>query len=101
MPHDKKGRLVEVGDFVKVKPFNTPQTIVGRVSSVTPGTEACNARVEFQWQLGDDSHRSLKEDYTECRAMEIVLKGDGSEPVDQRANVAPVAGDEGDPTVSG
>jgi hypothetical protein len=144
MPHDKHGRLVEVGDFVKIKPYNTPKTVVGRVVYVNPGAESCNARVAWpevdvdglarlfheaqreavakrqvvrddvpvhpfvEWddltdvaregrrvaarhilaQVNGPIPRTVREDYTECRAMELVLKSDGSEPEPPAAEAA-------------
>lgn len=105
MPHDKKGRLVEVGDFVKVKPYNTAQPIVGRVSFVNPGSETCNARVVFVDHTVPSSYEDpapfrtrvsvpVREDYTQCSDMELVLKADGSEPADATppAEPAPTEG---------
>lgn len=106
MPHDKKGRLVEVGDFVKVKPYNTPLAIVGRVSFVNPDTDTCNARVAFpvlplnerfiKANAGALSVEFIpgKEDYTQCSDMELVLKADGSDPavVEAPAQQGPAGG---------
>lgn len=39
MPHDKNGKLVELGDVVQV---------TGKVIGVTPSNEYCNLTVELQ-----------------------------------------------------
>lgn len=47
MPHYKDGTPAEVGDFVKGKPYNTPNEIVGQIVQITEGTESCNCIVAF------------------------------------------------------
>lgn len=76
MPHDKYGRLVEVGDWVKGKPYNTRHRIVGVITFLNPEREACNAEVAFltPWE-------GVKKDYCETRQMDLVMKADGSDPL--------------------
>ncbi len=102
MPHDCKGRLIEVGDMVKGRGYNVKHEIIGPVISVTPGAESCNislAVVFVQRPLGDGllsgsgtiltTNDGSKRgqvlvhagcEYGQCDAFEIIQKHDGSMP---------------------
>lgn len=73
MPHDKKGRLVEEGDFLRVKTYNRARAVVGRVIKVNEAV-SCNAEVVWPGLGGIDR------DYCGTADGELVLKADGSEP---------------------
>lgn len=47
MPHYKDGTPAEVGDFVKGKPYNTPNEVVGTLVQITEDTDSCNCIVAF------------------------------------------------------
>jgi len=106
MPHDKKGRLIEVGDHLKFdfserydyvrQAWDTRPTI-GRVATVTPGSESCNVQVVHLVP----GYWPLKTETLTAKATELALKADGSEPAAVHEYAPPVAGDAGDPTTSG
>lgn len=72
MPHDIKGRLIQLGDVIKVKPVNTPKTVIGVVASMTDN-EFCTGQVRWIG-LG-----KLDEDYFGAQESELILKADGTE----------------------
>lgn len=80
MPHDKKGRLIEIGDHVKFKTWaeGAERLRVGRVFSVSPGSETCNASV-VHLQPG---YWPIAQACVTAKDCELVLKADGSEPAD-------------------
>ena len=46
MPHDRKGRELEVGDFVHAQPLNHSNTpVVGRVIQIKAGAQACSGKI--------------------------------------------------------
>ncbi len=47
MPHYKDGTEAKVGDQVIGKLFNTDGIRAGTIISITPGSESCNAQVQF------------------------------------------------------
>src|SRR4051812_23227644 len=88
MPHDKKGRLIEVGDHLKFEVCETydyaaaawkKRRTIGRAATVTPGSETCNVQavhlVPGYWPL--------KTETITAKETELVLKADGSEPKDE------------------
>lgn len=91
MPHDKKGRQIEFGDWVKAPPYNycerrssviePPNTIgkafpvVGRVVQLREG-QSCSG--DMVWQ----SLEGLRRDAFGASEAEIVLKYDGMEPAE-------------------
>ncbi len=86
MPHDARGRLIELGDYVKVKPINKPEKfVVGRVAQIREG-QFCSGDV--RWCGGDDEwHRGLgavigkiEDDAFDAASALIIVKADGSEP---------------------
>lgn len=79
MPHDKKGRLLEVGDHVKFKTWDGAHKLsVGRVFSVSPGSETCNVSV-VHLQPG---YWPIAQACVTAKETELVLKADGSEPME-------------------
>jgi len=78
MPHDKKGRLVEVGDHVKFKSWadGAERLSVGRVFSVSPGSETCNVSVVHL----NPGYWPISQACVTAKETEVVLKADGSEP---------------------
>lgn len=85
MPHDKKGRLIEVGDHLQfdvcesydhaAAAWNKRPTI-GRVISITPGSESCNVQAVHL----APGYWPLKQETITAKDTELVLKADGSEP---------------------
>jgi hypothetical protein len=74
MPHDKHGRLIEAGDFIKVNPLNQAGgKVIGRVVNVVE-SQACTGRVAFPVMGGQEL------DYFYASDAELVLKHDGAEP---------------------
>lgn len=47
MPHYADGTEAKVGDQVHGHLANTPGEVAGVIVSITPGSEACNAMVQF------------------------------------------------------
>jgi hypothetical protein len=90
MPHDRKGRLVEVGDHIKFnhserydyarQAWDTRPTI-GRVTTVMPGSESCNVQVVHLLP----GYWPIKPETLTAKDTELVLKADGSEPADAEA----------------
>lgn len=78
MPHDRKGRLIEPGDYVKVKAGYPERLTVARVSNVTPGAETCNAQ-GAHLVPGFFPVQPLTFTARDC---ELVLKADGTEPAE-------------------
>lgn len=74
MPHDKKGRLIEIGDVVKAKKINCPQKPVVSTVITISESETCSGLVRY---LGTGQ---LEQDYFNAKDAELVLKADGSEP---------------------
>lgn len=85
MPHDKKGRLIEVGDHLKFEVSERydaarqafdKRVTVGRATQVTPGSETCNVQaVHLQ-----PSYFPIAQATLTAKECELVLKADGSEP---------------------
>ena len=77
MPHDRKGRLIEVGDFIKAPSHLTPkQQSVGVVHCIRDG-QACSGDAVFPTVFqGPISH------YFDADKVEIVLKANGSDPAE-------------------
>lgn len=76
MPHDKEGRLIEVGDIIKVKPLNIKKLlIVGPVVSIHSTGQYCTGQVMVPVLGGSLS------DYFNAADAELILKKDGSEPI--------------------
>lgn len=93
MPHDKKGRLVEVGDHLKFDVSETyrPATsswdkrpTIGRVVSVHPGSVTCNVQVVHL----APGYYPIKTETISAAETEIALKADGSEPAAPAADQA-------------
>jgi len=47
VPHYSTGDEAKVGDVVRGKPYNTEHEVIGVVTGITPGSDACNLRVAF------------------------------------------------------
>lgn len=47
MPHYKDGTEAKIGDQVFGKLYNTEGVRCGTIISITPGSESCNAQVQF------------------------------------------------------
>jgi hypothetical protein len=73
MPHDTKGRLIQVGDYVKA-PYGAAKAI-GRVSHVWEGSSTCNLQIGVTTPYAGIQGTTVTA--AEC---ELVLKADGSEP---------------------
>jgi hypothetical protein len=81
MPHDRKGRLIEIGDHLKFKSYGAEAFSVGRVFSVSPGSETCNVSVVHL----QPSYWPIAQACVTARETELVLKNDGSEPFEPPA----------------
>jgi hypothetical protein len=106
MPHDRNGKLVEVGDIVKGRGYNINHDIIGPVLGVTE-TESCNLTVgtvalkKLHPAVGQTGRivqhfipRSAYmpesrhfyvlvpgEEYGATKDFEIIQKADGTDPV--------------------
>lgn len=95
MPHDKKGRLIEFGDWIKAPPYNYAERrietkdaaghtikrsvpVVGRIVEIREG-QACSG--DMVWQ----SIEGLRRDAFGAGESEIVLKYNGDEPPQEAA----------------
>jgi hypothetical protein len=79
MPHDVKGRLIEIGDVIIAKPYNfkPEREYVGVVVDMhSPETQNCTG--QMQWQ----GTGKLEKDYFGAEDATLVLKADGSRPAD-------------------
>ena len=77
MPHDRKGRLIEVGDFVKAKPYNYSKVpVVGRVTEMREG-QTCSGQI--QWVA---PFHGVRDDVFGADESEVILKADGSDPAE-------------------
>lgn len=89
MPHDSKGRLIEIGDWVKAPPYNYGEKregsaqgsnfgkfrpVVGRVVAMREG-QTCSGDFTFLTQFKGNQTDAFGAD-----EAELVLKADGSEP---------------------
>lgn len=76
MPHDAKGRKIEVGDVIKTRPVNFPGTplVVGPIVKIRANEQHCTG--EVRW-IGAGQ---LDQDYFDAANSELVLKADGTEP---------------------
>jgi hypothetical protein len=75
MPHDKHGREIQVGDFVKAKPYNYSKVpVVGRVVEMRTG-QTCSG--EFAWLSPWDG---VRKDAFGADESELIVKADGSDP---------------------
>lgn len=75
MPHDKQGRLIQVGDFIKARPYNYNggKSVVGVVVRMREG-QSCSG--DFCWPITG----GVQTDAFGADEAELVLKSDGSEP---------------------
>jgi len=75
MPHDARGRKIEVGDTIKAKPINDPgKSVVGRVVKIRADEQTCTG--EVRW-IG---YGQLEQDYFDAEDSLLILKADGTEP---------------------
>lgn len=74
MPHDAKGRKIEMGDYVKANPMNHAEDfVVGRVFRMREG-QSCSG--DMRWcGIGQND-----EDAFDADTALIIVKADGSEP---------------------
>jgi len=88
MPHDKHGRLIQVGDVVKAKPYNYGggAEAVGRVVVMREG-QTCSGDAAFFTRTYDPAGAPLHPckilptiDAFGAEEAEIILKADGSLP---------------------
>lgn len=76
MPHDREGRLIEVGDIIKVKPLNIKRPlVVGPVFSIHSEGQYCTGQVMVPVLGG------MSPDYFNAADAELVLKADGTNPI--------------------
>lgn len=75
MPHDKKARLIEVGDSLLFKDY-AGKFRVGTVARVFPGAETCDVEVYYT----QPSVQAVSTTIT-AKETELLRKADGSEPL--------------------
>lgn len=77
--HDKRGRLIEQGDFLKVEKFGGPKVTkrIAEAVELMPGSDTCNLNVAFA-----TAWNGIQIQLVTASETEIVLKADGSDPVD-------------------
>ena len=81
MPHDILGRLIEVGDYVKTKPYNYSKVpVVGRVVEMRQG-QTCSGDLVFITQFEGNKRDAFGAD-----EAELILKADGSNPESVKEN---------------
>lgn len=82
MPHDIKGRLIEVGDTLKVpKGWGETKKAVGIVNTVHPGSDTCNVTTSHI-----SEYCGIEQKTSNAGECELVLKADGSEPVEPQSD---------------
>lgn len=100
MPHDKKGRVIEFGDWIKAPPYNYAERrspnvekpnlvgkafpVIGRIVQMREG-QSCSG--DFIWQ----SLEGLRRDSFGADEAEIILKYNGEEPSDITGSAPPTA----------
>lgn len=77
--HDCKGRVIEVGDHLKFKSFDKGVATIGRVAAVYPGATSCNLGAVHLVP----GYYPMQQATLTASDTEIVLKADGSEPINQ------------------
>lgn len=80
MPHDCKGRRIEVNDHLKFLAWDNAsrklKPTIGRVAHVMPGATTCNVSACYLLP----GYMPVQMLTVNAHETEIVLKGDGSEP---------------------
>lgn len=74
--HDKDGRLLKHGDVVKFK--SCGKTVIGLLTSITPGSETCNCMAVPVTISGMISKNEWCFTAKDC---ELILQVEGCEPV--------------------
>lgn len=74
MPHDCKGRKIDIGDVVKTKKWNAEGKFeIKKVNHIFEGATSCELGLfDFEPHFGQGS--------ANAKDSEIVIKADGSEP---------------------
>jgi len=87
MPHDIRGRLIEKGDTIKVKPLNDEpeKSVIGHIIDIHSDTQECTGQV--QWPF-EDEHKT---DYFGASDCELLLKANRDEPDPLASAVPPLA----------
>lgn len=87
--HDRKGRLIELGDHLKFKAWDSSaqkeRLTIGRVGALHPGATSCNVTA-YHLVPGYQPVQSATLTAKDC---EIVQKADGSEPFGGAGDPAP------------
>jgi hypothetical protein len=75
MPHDIKGRKIDIGDFVLAKPYNYSKVpVVGRVTEMREG-QTCSG--DMAWV---SAYHGIRNDAFGANEAEVILKADGTKP---------------------
>lgn len=78
MPHDRHGRLLEAGDFIKTPILNQvdhgKRQVVGHIKNITT-SQQCSGQVVFPVMGGQ------AQDYFNAADAELLMKADGSDPL--------------------
>jgi hypothetical protein len=82
MPHDKKGRLIEVGDHVAFREYDGTPRVRPGAQRVNSGATTCNVETIVLAAAVVASPRTIT-----ANDVDLVRKADGSEPVDAPASV--------------
>jgi hypothetical protein len=80
MPHYKDGTEAQIGDYVIGHLANTPGDVAGTVISITRGSEACNAMVQFTVAKPFDGTATIPE------APRMVVRREGGSSVCRSMN---------------
>jgi len=76
--HDKRGRLIEMGDYLKVSHYGAEVTSkVGLVIGTTPESDSCNVET-----ASVSAYYGIQVQPNNANETEIVMKADGSFPTD-------------------
>lgn len=84
MPHDRKGRLLEVGDVIITEPFNQssynsaePREYAGSIVEMNAhDCQDCTGQIRFTLP----GTKSEEVDYFAAGKSDLILKHDGSRP---------------------
>ena len=88
MPHDTKGRLIEVGDVVESRPYNQEngedRRYVGPVVDIHNDAQSCTGQMKY-FYLGKGKKSDTKvwrhnQDYFGADESTLIMKADGSLP---------------------
>jgi len=86
MPHDCKGRKIDLGDVIIARPYNQgkgePRDYVGVVVDMHSAEQSCTGQMSFQKKSEAIGNNSMKMDldYFGAEDSTLVMKADGTLP---------------------